>query len=223
MIPGISMPIGAPVLSGFPQVEEITETTNSTTTSHTVLFPASYDNGNLFLLFFSTNGTTVSVPAGWTQLINLQSDGIVTSAMQRLFIAGRVMDGSEGIGVNITTGTSRRSASQIYRITRHASGVLAAANTGTDGNGDPPNLTATWGSAKNLWISALALEDGASPTGVPSGFTDLDSLNTGTGDGHNAIHTARRELEAVSLNPSAWTKASSPNWVAATVVVRPGL
>lgn len=101
-----------------------------------------------------------------------------------------------------------------------ASQVQGATATSSSGSANPPNLAPALGSRQYLWIAAGATGTGGNiPTGLPAGFTDLTSRNSGgTSSSHSNIASAERILTASSQDPAAFTNTSD-DWVAATIAV----
>ena len=136
--------------SGFPQVESVTETSfPSNTTTHNVSMPATVNSGELLIahLTFDDSASVSSTPSGWT-LIDAN----------RLNLYMKVADGTEGgTTVDFPTAAIQAGAAQVHRISDwygDLSGVEHAATT-VEGDGtllDPPEVTATWGRANNLWL-----------------------------------------------------------------------
>ncbi len=134
----------------FPQVVGMESYQSGTggITSHAVTLPSGITSGNLLLIFFRTGDTGVThTLSGWTELATRDSNGRTT-------IFYKVADGTEGSTATITTGAARRSVANSYRITGY-SGTPEAAFVASDTN-NPPSLSPSWGSAKNLWISMVS-------------------------------------------------------------------
>jgi hypothetical protein len=99
----------------------------------------------------------------------------------------------------------------------------ATTATGTTINPDPPSITPSWGSEENLILCTCG-QNGAGAGGNITVFPEADNqTQDGTGGGGSAgggICTA--EQSASPYNPGQFTLAASIDWVAATIVVRPG-
>ena len=146
----------------FPIVRDTnTSTENSNTTSHTVSLPPNIGSGDLLLVFFATDGdNAVTFPnegVDWFEIFNVDNGNA-----NHLSAAYRIADGGEGATITVTTGSSEKSAHVSYRIENHNSSTnppeASAGNTGNDDSPDPDSLTATWGSADNLWIAMCGMD-----------------------------------------------------------------
>lgn len=210
------------VSSSFPVIAA-TNTGNSTTTtaSYNLPLPASIASGNLLIFFLSlaaANPRTFTAPSGWTVLWH----SVVSGNLRQFASYYRVADGSEGSTLALTSpdGTPQW-ASTCYRITGFTgtpeAGTMA---TGSSAAANPPSLTASWGSQKNLFLAACATLGGASPASVaPSSYSGLITASaTGTVPLPNTS-SAYRELQNATDDPGAFT---NPNvvWGANTVAIR---
>ncbi len=195
--------------TGFPQVKSTnTSTSPDSSTTHTVSLPSGIETGDLILLFMAidNSSTTVTWPSGWTQLANN------ASGSNRISIAYKVATSAGGSSVNVTTSNQQPSAHQTVRISGFTgTPAISSVASGTSSSLDTPNLDpSAWGTAKTLWFSVTARNSGSSrPTSVyPTNYTNgvtvhIDDPTSGT-DGAT-LSTARRELEASSENPGAFT------------------
>lgn len=203
----------------FPQVEATNHSAEGvTTTSHTVSLPANIQAGETLLVFFAyDSATTVSFPAGWTEIY----DNI------RLAIAWRKADGGEGASITVTTAASKQTAHISYRI----SGAIdptetpPEVSTGVFGGSlypDPDALTPTGGENEYLWIAATGTDDGRDLIiAFPTNYTDGEAYQSAESYLGCCIGVARRELEASSENPSTFTLEEIEQWDACTVAVYP--
>lgn len=195
---------------------------NDTTdqTNHVVNLPAGISVDDLLIAIFTTDGaTSITFPAGWTQLYSKQDGG--NSFNQKAFY--RIADGTEAATVNATTGSAQMTSHTTYRITGYC-GVpkCGTATTAATGNPDPPNLTASWGTDTNLWFAICGYDDGtktvnAYPGGYGSGRNDRANNAAGVGAG-----VAYKTATAASDNPGTFTLSAGVWDIANTLVVRGG-
>lgn len=201
----------------FPVVTSVTAGSDLTTgTSHVITFTAS--NGDGVLVVFATNGNTHTATAGWTEVVDNES---VVSYW-------RIIDGTEGGTMTITSSASSESVWYVYRIqagTFDPSTTPAAATTLNSATQDPPNLSWGW-TDKTLVFAAIAGDTATSPITFTSGPSELT-------DGFNAQETGGIALpdcylavkyggfDGSSLNPSAFViTAQSSNYDLATIAIR---
>ncbi len=208
----------------FPAVAATNTSFNGALTSHTLALPTGIASGDLLIAFFSAAdaGSAITWPSGWTQLYSvLQSVNDVV----RMSAAYRVAAGTEGASITVTTALAERSAHNSYRITGQQGTPVAATAAGDDtAAANPPNLAPSWGAADTLWLAAYGCSEPANPTAPPTNYTDNININTGgTTGSHGNTASARRQLNAASEDPGAFTHATGGgiDWVAATIAVQP--
>ncbi len=207
-----------PAEAAFPVVQAInTSSEPINTANHTVNLPSSISSGDLLIVFFSCDANeTVTWPGGWTSIFHQTNSNT-------LDIGYKIADGAEGAAVTVLTGTNEKSAHLSYRITGHDSAQAPQASTGATSTSTSPNpdsLTPTGGAKDYLWIAVEGNDDGRdSPSVYPSSYTNGQTSAQGSRGGAN-VAVARRELNAASEDPGAFT-IPSEEWVACTVAVHP--
>ncbi len=214
---------------GFPQVRATTYSTEAAdTTSHDVDMTGVQEGDRAILFACMDNDagdTDISgMPAGWSLM---HKDGQSAGGGQDLEIWEKInCTGSES-SFQYTTNTSERSKNRVFFITGSSENALeaSAASNAANVNPDPDTVTASWGSALNLFI-AFYISDNqrGDATAYPTSYTDNQYTNTvvtGT-DQDVAYGVATRELEAASDNPATFTKNFANRWRAVTLVVQPG-
>ena len=191
--------------------------------SHVVKLPASIAAGDLLIAFFaygppSAGGdTTITWPAGWTQLFTQFLAGT-----QELEARYRIADGGEGTTITLTTGAGRVSAHASYRITGHHTVTAPAVGvtvTGSSTGANPPSLNpAGWDIEDTLWIAVASCQSGSN---IFTGFPTSYSLSQLTVNGNNIqLGVAARALSAASDDPGTFTNPNA-GWIAQTIAVRP--
>jgi hypothetical protein len=205
--------IGGP----FPAVQD-TNTSGETSdvTSHTVNLPANISAGDLLIVFFSCDGsTTVTWPDGWASIFHQTNSST-------LDVGYKIADGTEGAAITVTTGAAEQSAHISYRITGNHRSAAPQASTGATGNStapDPDSLTPTGGAKDYLWIAVEGNDNTSAASAYPGNYTNGQTNAVGDAGGVN-IAVARRELNASSEDPAAFTIARE-KYVACTVAVYP--
>lgn len=174
--------------------------------------PASISAGDLLVVAFFTV-TPITTPSGWTQIAT-------ANATYYLTVVAKVASGSEGSTLSAVQGAAGPSIHQSYRITGHGGLPTGEAVGGTNADPNPPNHSP--GSAADyLWLAfgSSGDENGATLTGAPTSFTNLTINEVNSVQ----LGSARRELNASSLDPSAFTRTGGgPNvWQAATIAIAP--
>jgi hypothetical protein len=209
----------------FPQVITVAHSQTTTDqTSHTVTLPSGIGAGDLLLMWLAFNGTSgaVNTPSGWTPL----QAAAANNANGYPFY--RIADGSEGASVAVTTTTAQELAATVYRIEGHDSttnppSIPTSWNSGTTSAPDAGNLTPAGGAKDYLWFCAVAADSGFVITATDGSFGNLLTSDSGSNaNASAAISTARRELNASSLNPGAFTLEGAEGWLAVCLAVHPG-
>ena len=205
----------------FPVVETTsTSIVNTNVTTHPVTMPAGVAAGDLLLVLFTTYNTTVTPPAGWTQLFFV---GTGTTARSGGYY--KVSNGTEGSSVNFTTANTRWSTHNVYRISRFQGVPESATDVGTSVSPDPPSLSPSWGAAKTLFIASAGYfisSPGTSLSSSPASYTDgLSAEIEGGASGDMSQHSARRPILTATEDPGVFTTAHSVAWRAATIAIRP--
>jgi hypothetical protein len=207
---------------GFPVVAGTATSAKTTIVdeAHTIDLPIEIQSGDLVLIYWSdanNSATEPTLPAGWTELASSNSS---TSSIYRK-IWYRIADGTEGNSVSTTNTFGDRSAHVVYRIEAGSyvgTPFVSSTDNGTDDEPDPPSLAPGIGTQKFLWFATTHAAE-AQTYSIPSNFGNtLASSTTGSSTNANQsqVITARRFLEAASLNPgifslngnavhSAWT------------------
>jgi len=217
-------------VSSYPSVANIS-TTTFTGTSATINYPSDLASGDIVLAAFSLDDDTRSVntPSGWTLLLNQGGNGDTTDDDNRMFIFYRRATGFDGPTFSVTLPTSSRTAVWVGRVT----GVSQVSNPEAAGSGsesggttnpNPPSLTASWGSANNLWlvIGGFRAFSGSGPTVslFPTNYANSQSVTSYTSN-RVTVAVATRNLAAATENPVTFTISTVASTATATVVIRP--
>jgi len=203
----------------FPGVAETATQSFSTGTSHvTTLFSTIDPNDLLIIGFLLNNNTTFTTPANWVSEATQNS----SSPTSRFQVFSKVAVGNEdGTSVDFVTAVSVGARVVKLRISAAtwfaaASGITAA--MGTFGSGDPPNLAPGWGALDILWIIFSASDNAGNPFGTPPA-NYINGFSSSGAQGR--IESHRRELNASSENPAAWTGAEAKPDFICTMAIRP--
>lgn len=206
-----------PVVAATSQGNDTANTTN-----HTVNLPAGIVSGNLIVIAIAMDGnTSLTWPAGWT----VRSTATNSGGDGTLEVRSRIADGTEGASITITTAASEAASYICWRITGHDSATAPEAGTpatGSDAAPNAPSLTASWGSADNLfiWVAGWGLSSTAL-TAYPSNYTISQMQDAANNSNIGGIAIAGRELAAATDDPAAGTLAGISTWVSNVLVVKP--
>lgn len=205
--------------SSYPDVAgSNTSTETSAITGHNVSLPSGIEAGNLLLVVFSgycSSGIpTITWPADW---INLDKFAESTRASG---VAYKIASGTEASTITVTTAVASYSAHHAFRVVRGIPEISSRAS-GATANPNSPSLSPSWGSPEyTTWFSVFAAGDTNDRTlsSYPANYTNGQFTKTDT---YNAyVGSARRELEAASEDPGAFTLSGTAGWSAWTIAVR---
>jgi hypothetical protein len=208
---------GSFATSSYPVVESTALYTSAGTavTTAPVTMPANIITGDLLLMVVKLGSTaTATTPTGWTLLSSRSSTG-------NSYIYYKISDGSETNHIDVTVTSSHVSAIT-YRISNYE-GTPEAGFAATNVN-DPPSLTTSWSSTKNLFIAACTTRQSNNAfTAAPTGYSNLLTIgdpSSGTTT-HVRLATAVKEANSDTDNPAAFTTTGTlDNPHSATIVIK---
>jgi len=203
--------------SSYPVIESTAVYTSAGTavTTAPVTMPSNIITGDLLIMVVKIGSTgTATTPTGWTLLSSRSSTG-------NSYIYYKISDGTESATVNVTVSTAHASAIT-YRISNYE-GTPEASFAATNVN-DPPSLTTSWSSTKNLFIAACTTRQSNNAfTAAPTGYSNLKTIgdpSTGTTT-HVRLATATKEVNATTDDPGAFTTTGTlDNPHSATIVIK---
>ena len=216
MLPGI---IAAGLLASgmaYPEVLGSAVTNGSLTSPYTVSLPSGISAGDILVGTFYRGGNntqTLTLPAGWTKLIDEGPNGAQT---YRVVVAWKIADGTEGTSMSVSSNLTSAQATRcvVARITGGISVECSAkANTGNATTIDPPSLSPSWGTAFNLFLTVCVGTSNSALSSYPSGW------NGETSTGPSAL--ASLQSYASSANPGVFTVSASMGLTAYTLAVKP--
>ena len=208
---------GSFATSSYPVIESTAVYTSagSAVTTAPISMPAYIITGNLLIMVVKLGSTgTATTPTGWTLLASRSSTG-------DSYIYYKISDGTESTSINLTVTSSHVSAIT-YRISNYE-GTPEASFAATNVN-DPPSLTTSWGSTKNLFIAACTTRQSNNAfTVAPTGYSNLLTIgNTSSGSTtHVRLATAIKEANSDTDDPAAFTTTGSlDNPQSATIAIK---
>lgn len=202
----------------FPSIRgSLAENTQASGNNFVVTLP-SHQIGDLLLVFVSAEGTgDISEASGTWDRRSYGIDGDVRAGV----FAKHAESASETLTIDNSANNAniqqisfavKDSFYEAPASTVSTNELASATNTG----GNPPNLTPTWGSAKNLWFAAI-MTDNANISGTPANYT-AETNNTPTAA---RLSVGYRQLEAASEDPDSFSGPSGANRFSMTLAVRP--
>ena len=224
MLPGLKSQAG--FMAG--EVPEITYSgfaithDTATSSSHSVTLP-SYNAGDMILVMLSLTPSSGSVSisgfdAGYTLLFNASNPASSNS----YYVYYKIATGAEGGTFSFTTATPYVNTIGIVHVIENCQGAAEASiyyyPGGSLHSPDPPLLTPSWGSAKNIWFVGT-VAGYLSSLGPPSGFVGYQE--TGPGGTPAECCSAYQISEAASLNPGAYSGQVGAYGVDVTIALRP--
>jgi hypothetical protein len=198
---------------------------NSNSTSDSVTLPGSIASGDLIIVFHMKDGVgtnTRTFPSPWVEI----RDAVVSGGTASIGVAYLIASGGE-TSVTVTTTKNERFTAIAIRISAaswHGTTPpeISSGAVGASANPNPDSVTASWGSADNLFIAFFGQDNGSTVSSWPTNY-DSNQLSTwannnGGSSAHGAIATD--EVASATQNPGTFTMTSE-QWWAGTVVVRP--
>lgn len=204
----------------YPVIEDITETTPQSQSTHVIDYPATVDAGDLLIVVFACDDNETVTCAAFTEIYNEDAG----PQGPTLYVGWRDAVGDEDGGTfNITTGGTEGSCAYVFRISGAADPTedppeASAEGTGSGVNPNALSLSPTGGSKDYLWISAAANDDDDDVTGYPSNMADNNQYSQET---TVTLGIATEEATAASFDPAQFTIAASESWEAVTIAVYP--
>lgn len=206
------------VVCYFPAIVSVTPGSDlSTGTTHVVSLPT-VNIGDLAVVVLATNGNTHTATAGWTEVLDNES----------VVVYSRVIDGTEGGQMTVTSSASTESVWYVYQIAAGSFDPvtpIAAATSLNSATQDPPNLAFGW-TDKTLVLAAIAGDTASSPITFTSGPSNLTTGFVGQETGGIALPdcylaVAWGFVDGSSLDPNTFSfTAQSSNYDIATIAIR---
>ena len=208
---------GSFATSSYPVIESTAVYTSagSAVTTAPISMPAYIITGNLLIMVVKLGSTgTATTPTGWTLLSSRSSTG-------DSYIYYKISDGTENTSINLTVTSSHVSAIT-YRISNYE-GTPEASFAATNVN-DPPSLTTSWGSTKNLFIAACTTRQSNNAfTVAPTNYSNLKTVGDPSSGSTTRVRlaTASREVNSNTEDPAAFTTTGSlDNPQSATIAIK---
>lgn len=203
----------------FPQIRSEGSWANGAgDTTHDILIPATVVAGDRIvvgLIFGNGSGqATATWPGAWTSL------GSQSITQMSSYVRYKVADGTEGgTTIAVTSDVATRSAAKVWVISGAGGIECTAPRLDTDANINPDGITATWGSADNLFLTLFMLDGSQNLTAFSSGYTGTGSQADGTSC---IVAWQRKESAAASDTPGLATRSGANVSYSYTLVVEPG-
>jgi hypothetical protein len=201
--------------------DELVQTFTTATTSHDVTMPASVDSGDRLLVGIFNNGSsTVTTPAGWTQIGTR-----VTGSSRRVTWLYLDAAGTEGgTSIDFVTGAAQRAVAITYRVTVGSfDATQAPLQTGADASSsttmDPPAITAAW-SLRDALIIGSGVNTGANDPPLEWSYADgRRSGTTGSGTGQVSGAASYVQAETLTADPGPFLMSTSAAVAMMTVMI----
>ena len=207
----------------FPVVTTATSSRASNAVDDSCTLPASIAAGDLMFCIHGSDGSvTRTFPSPWVEI----KDALCSGSACNIGVAYLIASGGE-TSVTVTKSVTERFSAIAIRITAaswHGT-TPPEISTGAIGNSaspDPDSITASWGSANNLFVATIAFNNGLAGNTVTAWPTNYTANQTQSPDISSAarVAIATRDLAAANDDPGTFT-ITSDQWWAGTIVVRP--
>ena len=203
-------------------ISEVTLSETTDTTSHDIPGAGSVANDILLVVMAIDGNPTITIPAGWTSLVDAQDSAGTNFKLVAFF---KRTAGAES-STTLSTSVAEKSVGR-HMLIRGAdpttNPAVATPITANSINPDAPSLDpAGWGAEDTLWIPIVACHNGATTfSAFPASHTNGVGISSGGTTDGCVLGIARRELNATSQDPSAFTIDQARSYVASQVAIRP--
>lgn len=186
--------------------------TNATSVSHITTLPALTVGRKFILVMTNANAAvTTTMPAGWTR--------VTPSASLFIHVWERVVDGTEGASVTVTSSTAQKSDQAIYEVSNYSgTAEVGTEATGTNTTPDPPAVTPSWGADSAMVLALYCNNTATAPASAPSGYSNLSSVNAG--GAQPGLGMADKTITASSEDPGTFSATGATVWYSQTIAIR---
>lgn len=204
----------------FPMYKAQARTAPASGTTHTATLP-DYVAGDGVLILLATSAVEeLTPPSGWGVVFQQSTTALTTN----LTIAAywRVMDGTEGATVDVTSATTATLTFQAFSFTQvdPYTGPDSATNITSGANDNPPSLTHDWPDQKTMWVMLdFGPDNTHTITNVPLVYRAWGLFGFPTGGANQYVMAGLRQLEAATEDPNAFTGAITSS-ATATIAIR---
>ncbi len=222
----IIFPLNEVFSAGYPTVASTdTSSRGNSAFVDAVTLPSGVEAGDLLVIFHFSDGTlTRTFPPPWVEIKDA-SDSADNSTIGVAYLiateATTTMNVTKNVQERFLAISIRISAASWHGTTPPE---ISTGVTGTSASPNPDSVTASWGSATNLFIAVMDYDDSAGSNAISAYPANYGSNNinspvvSGGSAGRGGIAT--RELLASSDDPGSFT-ITSDEWWAGTIVVKP--
>lgn len=202
----------------FPVVESIGTTYNTgdtDVTNHDISTPSGLVNGEILFVLFNFDGDGTASSSDLTEILDYNH----TTGSVGFWAGYRVVDGTEGSTVRVTTSTAEHATGWAVRISgaKQQAPDVSSTSEGNGTNPNPVNYSPPGGAKNRLWVAFCGVNGGTStPTGWPHADNRTSAETGGSGAAGGAWCT--RDSSAASFDPAAFI-TDSQDWVAVNIVL----
>lgn len=202
----------------YPVVEDITETTPQSASTHVIDYPATVDVDDLLIVVFACDDNEVVTCSAFTEIYNEDAG----AQGPTLYVGWRKAVGDEDGGTfDIITGGAEGSCAYVFRITGAQDPTSVPPEASAEGFGSSVNpnslsLTPLSGSRYYLFISVEGNDDDDNVTGYPSNMADNRQYSQQTSV---TLGIATEEYVGTVFDPEQFTIAAAESWEAATISI----
>lgn len=205
----------------FPMLQGNARSTTAAGTTHTATLPG-YAAGYGVLILIATSAVeTLTFPDGWQVVFNRSTTALTTNL--NVAAIWRVMDGTEGSTVDITSAANETLTFQAFSFTQFDpyTGPDFAVDITAGANDDPPSLTHDWPSQKAMWIAVDFGPDNThtvANAAVP--YRTWGMFGYASGSANQYVLVGLRQIEAATENPGVFAGGSITSSATATIAIR---
>lgn len=194
----------------------------TTGTSFNVPLGSTWNAGDLILIQFATDGTTLpTVPSGYTQIPCTQFS---TESARNIFFYKTATGSEGGTTVNVNVGVVENAAAEVHRIQAGTWGAIELASS-TEGMSTavlPPPITPVGGVKPYLFIACNAIGNRVNAYSAWPYVNGQTQTEAGTsGSQYATIGSCWRTATTGTETPTQFTINIARGWMAYTIAIAP--
>lgn len=204
----------------FPMLKGNARSTTASGTTHTATLPE-YAAGDGVLILVATSAVEIlTYPAGWYVIFDVDSTALTTNLT--ISAIWRVMDGTEGASIDITSASAATLTFQALSFNQMDpyTGPVGVTDVATSANDNPPALTPGFPSTKTMWVAVdFGPDNTHSIAQGPVNYRTFGLFGFPSGGAAQYAMAALRQLDAATDDPGVFNGAITSS-ATATIAIR---
>lgn len=196
-----------------PYIGAVATSQSVSQTTHVFTLPTA-NVGDAYLALISSAqevGAAMAFPSGWQVALNILTT-VNSPNDNNGVVLYRIVDGTEGASITVTTALTETLGAIIYRISNADPGSGVVATGYPTQFADAPSIDSPWGTSPALYVTAQFVAGVDAPTTFPA------NMPAGRVTANGRLAAAAAQSSAGSFNPGAFSNPATDSWVATVVV-----